>query len=242
MAGQKQSRGGTPASSRGRGNQNPGQAARSGAAARSGTVTAQSGPGARNNAGPARSGGPAKGSSPAKAGGPAKAGAPVKTGGPAGAGAAPRGGAPVWLQITTFALALAGLGISIYLTIAHFTSKAILACPDSGFINCGKVTTSPESEIFGHIPVALLGLAFYVFMVAVCSPWGWRSKLPAVHWARLGSVVVGMLFVLYLLYVELIEISNICLWCSGVHIVTFLLFVLLVFDASSRMGTQVTRS
>ena len=51
MAGQKQSRGGTPASSRGRGNQNPGQAARSGAAARSGTVTAQSGPGARNNAG-----------------------------------------------------------------------------------------------------------------------------------------------------------------------------------------------
>ena len=55
MAGQKQSRGGTPASSRGRGNQNPGQAARSGAAARSGTVTAQSGPGARNNAGPARS-------------------------------------------------------------------------------------------------------------------------------------------------------------------------------------------
>jgi uncharacterized membrane protein len=239
MAGQKQSRGGTSASSRGRGNQNPGQAARSGAAARSSTVTAQSGPGARNNTGTARSGAPAKGSGPAKTGGPAK------TSGPAGAGAAGatgRGGAPVWLQITTFALALAGLGISIYLTIAHFTSKAILACPDSGFINCGKVTTSPESEIFGHIPVALLGLAFYVFMVAVCSPWGWRSKLPAVYWARLGSVVVGMLFVLYLLYVELIEISNICLWCSGVHIVTFLLFVLLVFDASSRTGTQVARS
>lgn len=236
MAGQKQSRGGTSASSRGRGNQNPGQAARSGAAARSGTVTAQSGTGAKNNAGTARSGAAAKGSGPAKAGGP------IKTGGPAGVGATGRGNAPVWLQITTFALALAGLGISIYLTIAHFTSKAILACPDTGFINCGKVTTSPESEIFGHIPVALLGLAFYVFMVAVCSPWGWRSKLPAVYWARLGSVVVGMIFVLYLLYVELIEISNICLWCSGVHIVTFLLFVVLVFDASSRTGTQVTRS
>jgi uncharacterized membrane protein len=243
MAGQKQSRGGASASSRGRGNQNPGQAARSGAAARSGTVTARSGTGAKNDAVTARSGAAAKGSRPAKAGGPIKTGG--RAGGPAGAGAAgptPRGGAPVWLQITTFALSLAGLGISIYLAIAHFTSKAILACPDTGFINCGKVTTSPESEIFGHIPVALLGLAFYVFMAAVNSPWGWRSKRPAVYWARLGSVVVGMIFVLYLLYVELIEISNICLWCSGVHIVTFLLFVVLVFDASSRTGTQVTRS
>jgi uncharacterized membrane protein len=245
MAGQKQSRGGASASSRGRGNQDPGQAARAGAAAKAGPVTARSGAGAKNGAMNARSGSAAKGGGPAKAGGPTKTGGPTGAGAAAGrppAGATPPGGAPVWLQVTTFALSLAGLGISIYLTIAHFTSKAILACPDTGFINCGKVTTSPESEIFGHIPVALLGLAFYVFMVAVNSPWGWRSKLPAVYWARLGSVIVGMVFVLYLLYVELIEISNICLWCSAVHLVTFLLFVVLVFHASSRTATQVARS
>src|SRR6185437_5603455 len=35
---------------------------------------------------------------------------------------------PLWLQLVTWALALAGLGVSIYLTVAHFTSPRILVC------------------------------------------------------------------------------------------------------------------
>src|SRR5690242_4794307 len=55
-----------------------------------------------------------------------------------------RGAAP-WMQITTFVLALGGLGVSIYLTIAHFTESALAGCSESGTINCTKVTTSPQS-------------------------------------------------------------------------------------------------
>jgi uncharacterized membrane protein len=145
--------------------------------------------------------------------------------------------APLWFQITTWVLAAAGLGVSVYLTIAHYTSASILACSDKGLINCAAVTTSPESKVFGIFPVAVLGLAFYVFMFAVTSPWAWRVTLPALRWARLGSVIVGMVFVLYLIYTELITLGEICLWCTSVHVITFLLFALIVFSAAAGYGT-----
>jgi len=166
--------------------------------------------------------------------------APGKTAAPARAGAeeAAPSGAPAWLQWTTLVLSLAGLGVSIYLTIAHFNTSVTLACPATSTINCEKVTTSPQSYVFG-IPVAVLGLAFYVFMVAANSPWAWRSPWPPLRWARVGSVVVGIVFVLYLIYTELFTIGAICLWCTSVHVITFFLFGLIVFAAA---GYGVTRA
>jgi len=149
---------------------------------------------------------------------------------PAGATSATGTAVPVWLQLTTFVLALAGLGVSIYLTVAHFTQSALFACSDSGLVNCTKVTTSPQSYVFG-IPVAVLGLAFYVAAVALMSPWAWRSSRREVHLIRLASVVVGIGFVLYLLYAELFIIGSICLYCTSVHVITFVLFALTAFAA-----------
>ncbi len=141
-----------------------------------------------------------------------------------------------WFQITTLVLSLAGLGVSIYLTVQHYTAAtSFLGCPATSTFNCQKVTTSPESIIFG-IPVAVFGLAFYVFMVAVNTPWAWRSRLPAIYWARLGSIVLGIVFVLYLIYTELFTIGAICVDCTSVHIITFLLFCLLIFNASLGSG------
>jgi uncharacterized membrane protein len=139
-----------------------------------------------------------------------------------------------WLPLATFVLSLYGLGASIYLTLAHYDTSIHLACADNGLVNCEAVTTSPESIIFGIFPVAVLGLAFYVFMVAVNSPWGWRLSVaqPLVSRVRLGSVIMGMGFVLYLIYAELIEINAICLWCTSVHVATFLIFVLVIFRSS----------
>jgi uncharacterized membrane protein len=144
--------------------------------------------------------------------------------------------APAWVRWTALGLSLAGLGVSVYLTIAHYTTTSILACSSKGYVDCAKVTTSAQSMVFGVFPVAVLGLAFYVFMAAVTSPWGWRLRIPLVWWARIGSAVVGIGFVLYLLYAEIIQIGNICLWCTSVHVITFLLFVLLVFTATLSGG------
>lgn len=145
--------------------------------------------------------------------------------------AAERGPAP-WLQIATLVLALAGLGVSIYLTIAHFTESALAGCSESGLVNCTKVTTSPESYVFG-IPVAVLGLAFFVFAVAIMSPWAWQSARREVHLVRIASMVVGIGFVLYLIYAELFIIGSICLYCTSVHAITFVLFVLTAFAAAA---------
>jgi uncharacterized membrane protein len=144
---------------------------------------------------------------------------------------AQRGPAP-WLQIATLVLALAGLGVSIYLTIAHFTETALAGCSESGLVNCTKVTTSPESYVFG-IPVAVLGLAFFVFAVAIMSPWAWQSPRREIHLARIASLVVGMGFVLYLIYAELFTIGSICLYCTSVHAIAFALFVLTVIAAAA---------
>jgi uncharacterized membrane protein len=145
-------------------------------------------------------------------------------------------GPPSWLRWTTWILSIGGLGVSIYLTIAHFNTAVTLACPATSTVNCEKVTTSPESYAFG-IPVAVLGLAFYLFLVVANSPWAWRVTWPPLRWARVGSMVAGILFVLWLVYAELFKIGAICLWCTSVHVITFALFVLIVFSAAAGYGT-----
>jgi uncharacterized membrane protein len=151
---------------------------------------------------------------------------------------------PRWLPLTTFILSLVGLGLSIYLTYTHYTDSAPAGCPANATFNCVKVTTSPESIIFGIFPVAVLGLAFYVFMTVINSPWAWRLDLDIVRWARLAGAITGIAFVLYLVYVELLKVDAICEYCTGVHIITFLLFGLIMFSTASRSpaaGKAVTR-
>lgn len=131
---------------------------------------------------------------------------------------------PLWAVVSSLAITVAGIGVSTYLTVAHYTTAAILACSDNGTVNCAKVTTSPQSVIFG-VPVAVLGLAFFVAMFGASLPGVWRSGIPRFEQARLGVVVAGMGMVVYLIYAELYEIHAICLWCTAVHALTFLLFV-----------------
>jgi uncharacterized membrane protein len=165
-------------------------------------------------------------------------GRPAQSGGTAaaeGERAARQAGAgvPGWLPLTTFILSLAGVGLSVYLTYTHYTDTALAGCPVNATVNCTKVTTSPESMIFGVFPVAVLGLAFYVFMAAINSPWAWRADLALIRWARLAGVLTGIVFVLYLVYVELFEVDAICEYCTGVHVITFLLFGLVMYSAAS---------
>ncbi len=146
------------------------------------------------------------------------------------------------------ALSVIGLGVAIYATIVHLAGIQPYCPAGGGLVNCEEVMTSSQSVVFGIFPVAELGLAFFVFMIAINTPWAWRAKFPRfldrfggrklserpelIRWARLGAVIVGMGFAIYLIYAELVQIGHICLWCTSVHIVTFLLFIIIVFNAS----------
>jgi uncharacterized membrane protein len=142
---------------------------------------------------------------------------------------------PRWAVGASFALSLIGLGISTYLTITHFGGTGLLVCSGTGVVNCALVTTSAQSYFLG-IPVAILGLAQYTAMSIINSPWGWRAPWRWLAIARLALGVVGMGMVLWLFSAELLIIGHICLWCSGVHVVTLILLIVLTRVSPAQLG------
>jgi uncharacterized membrane protein len=131
------------------------------------------------------------------------------------------------VRLAALVLSLLGLADSTWLTIVHFSVNLLSAsCPASSVDNCVTVTTGPWSHPFG-IPVAFLGLAFYVAFTIINLPYFWKIKDVRVHWLRALMSLTGVGFIFYLIYVELFLAKVICIYCTGVHIVTFALFVLI---------------
>ncbi|HUC04348.1 MAG TPA: vitamin K epoxide reductase family protein [Acidimicrobiales bacterium] len=141
-------------------------------------------------------------------------------------------GLPRWPALVGTLASAVGFGVAGYLTYEHYTGSSTLACSGTGVINCLKVTTSSYSSIVG-VPVAVLGLVFFAAMLVLQAPPMWRRSEPLVRWIRLGSCGIGLAMVLYLLYTELFRIDAICLWCTGVHVLTFVVFCSTVYATLS---------
>lgn len=139
---------------------------------------------------------------------------------------------PRWGVIGSLLTAAAGLGVSIYLTAAHYTATVALACPQTATVNCEKVTTSPQSQFLG-MPVAVLGVAYFAAMLALCIPLAWRRPTAVVRWIRALGALAGVGFVAWLIYAELFVIDAICLWCTSVHILTLILFSLVALTTAA---------
>ena len=148
---------------------------------------------------------------------------------------------PRWPGLVGTILSVLGLGVAGYLTFEHFTSSSTLACSDNGTINCLKVTTSSYSAVAG-VPVAVLGLVFFVVMLVLQLPPMWQRTEPVVRLGRLGWAVVGVGTVLYLLYAELFAIDAICLWCTAVHVLTVAVFATTLFATVSYPPLQTADS
>jgi uncharacterized membrane protein len=124
--------------------------------------------------------------------------------------------------------ALAGIGVSAYLTWAHIAHQSVV-CGQSQ--DCDIVQQSVYSEIAG-IPVALLGLMAYSALFALMLlrgrvPSYWGSYLPL---AIFGISLVGVLYSAYLTYVELFVIYAICRWCVSSAFIITAIFVLSLPD------------
>ena len=133
---------------------------------------------------------------------------------------------PRWLAPAALTLSVLGLLVAAYLTYEHYTGSTSLACSATGTIDCHKVTTSKWSMFLG-LPVALLGLLYFVALTALCLPAVWRRTGRAMDHLRLVVAAVGLPMVLYLVWAELARIEAICLWCTAVHVLTFVLIVVL---------------
>lgn len=130
---------------------------------------------------------------------------------------------PAGIAIGGTALSVAGIALGTYLTIAHYTTPHLLACTETGVVNCAKVTSSSYSVLLG-VPVALGGLLYFLAMLPLQLPRAWRSSSVALRRARLAWSGLGVVAVVWLVYVELFRLDAVCLYCTGVHLVTVALF------------------
>jgi uncharacterized membrane protein len=113
------------------------------------------------------------------------------------------------LSVAVGAIAAIGVGITAYLTYTRFAHQAIV-CTTGG---CETVQSSKYAELAG-IPVALLGLAAYAFVLGTAF---FRGELARA--AGAVTAVAGMLFGVYLLVVQLAVIGALCQWCLASDLV-----------------------
>jgi uncharacterized membrane protein len=144
---------------------------------------------------------------------------------------------PRWPGLVGTAASLLGLGVAGYLTFEHYTSSSSLACSDNGAINCLKVTTSSYSAVAG-VPVAVLGLVFFIVMLVLQLPRTWQRPERWLRVVRVGWSVIGVGSVIYLLSAELFSIDAICLWCTAVHVITIVLFGTTVYATTSYVTAE----
>jgi uncharacterized membrane protein len=132
------------------------------------------------------------------------------------------------------AIALVGAAISIYLTSVHYAG-APLVCTAGGIVNCTQVTTSVYSLVPGtQIPITVPGVLWFLASGALAiladrqrargGPAFVRLCLEHLAWSAAGLVAV-----LYLVYVEIVRLHAICEWCTVVHALTLLTFLLALY-------------
>ncbi len=109
------------------------------------------------------------------------------------------------LRAAIAATAAIGAAVAAYLTVVHYSHVSPI-CTTGG---CETVQHSRYAELAG-VPVALLGLATYIGLIATASV---RGVAAAFVGALLG--LAGVAFSGYLLWAQLEAIGAICQWCLG---------------------------
>lgn len=135
-------------------------------------------------------------------------------------------------MLTVLALAaLVGFAISVYLTTVHY-ARVPLICSTSGPVNCALVTSSAYSVIpFTQVPITIPGMLWFLAsgglaVYALRRAWLRQAEPPRLRLAHVALAAVGLVFVLYLVYAEIVLLRNICEWCTAVHLLTLLTFIL----------------
>ena len=149
-------------------------------------------------------------------------------------------------QMLLLLCSLGGVGIAIYLTAVHYENVP-LVCSDSGLVDCARVLSSPFSVVPGtSIPITVPGLAWSLLSAAL-SIWALYRGTER-RWIPIAQFIwalVGMLTVLYLVYVEIVRLHTICAWCTALHVLILLMFLVTIVqlqirhtDAGSELETE----
>jgi uncharacterized membrane protein len=131
-------------------------------------------------------------------------------------------------QLLLLVLSLLGVGITIYLTSVHYENVP-LVCSESGLVNCARVISSSYSVVPGtSLPITIPGFAWCAVsaslaiagLFATTGLWQRRIRITQFVWA-----LSGLLVILYLVYVEIVRLHTICAWCTALHILILIMFL-----------------
>ena len=126
-------------------------------------------------------------------------------------------------QLLAFAASLAGLGVSIYLTIVHFSSIQP-ACPANAVVNCEQVLSSPYGVIGGtSVPTSAAGIVWFAVSALLAA--GLLARREGLARAQMGWAAAGLATVLFLVYVEIVQLGAVCVWCTAAHLLVLVIFL-----------------
>ena len=123
-------------------------------------------------------------------------------------------------QLAGIVVSLAGVAVSIYLTVLHYQG-VVPGCPVTGPINCETVLSSPYAVVAGTtVPTSAAGIVWFaISAVSFALPLG-RLRIA---WSALGLATV-----LYLVFIEIVRLGAVCLWCTASHVLVVVLFLMAV--------------
>ena|SRR5579884_1082966 len=130
-------------------------------------------------------------------------------------------------QVLLLILSIIGIGIAIYLTAVHYENVPLI-CSASGLVDCARVLSSSYSVVPGTtIPISVPGLVWCIVSGGLAIA-GLRLQ-PIPRWLRIAQFALslsGILVVLYLVYVEIVRLHTICAWCTGLHVIILVMFLI----------------
>jgi len=128
---------------------------------------------------------------------------------------------PSWLVPV---LAIAGILISIYLSIIEFTQSEAFCGPVG---DCNSVQQSPYAKLFGVIPIGIIGIIGYAIILVL---WIFARYTNFLNNKLFDFIIwvfawFGLLFSIYLTFLEPFVIGATCMWCiSSALVMTLLLW------------------
>ena len=103
-------------------------------------------------------------------------------------------------------------------------------------MNCARVITSKYSYVPGTtLPISLAGLVWCLVVgaLALVGLFGGPER----RWLRFAQfawTLLGMLTVFYLVYVEIVLLRNLCAWCTVLHGLILLMFLIALVRLPAR--------
>lgn len=135
------------------------------------------------------------------------------------------------LRVIAGVVALVGIGVATYITIADSGGGAPQCL--AGGTGCETVADSHYSHLAG-VNVAVFGIVGYVLLVGAALAAGDLARI-----AGVAIALVGFGFSAYLTYLELFVIDAICQWCVASAVLMTLLLVVNGMRAFGYVGAEL---